>query len=206
MGVEQFAKDSPILASAHDPAFLDPENLPAHSLCTDLNITVPSYKPTLVPHLHKIVADQTGPGGTQPWTGLTVIHTPGHTPDEIAIWDEAERMLYVGDTLYEWAPIIFPTEGSIVAWLQTVDELLELVGKEDAKVSCGHVTAGKPAQNVISGAKSFMLDVLRGKEKVKQRDEKRGEAFVQYIQEGHRFSLACPERLVQEAQGALAGP
>ena len=56
--------------------------------------------------------------------GMQLLHTPGHTPDELALWDEAETMLYIGDTLYEWAPIIFPNEGSIVQWLETVDALL----------------------------------------------------------------------------------
>ena len=59
--------------------------------------------------------------------GVVVLHTPGHTPDELALWDESETMLYVGDTLYEWAHIIFPSEGSIVQWLQTVDGLIALV-------------------------------------------------------------------------------
>lgn len=201
MGVEEFAQDSQILASNHSPAFLNLADLPTHSLCQYLHIDVPIYKPTLVPHQHTIRLDQTTT--SSPTTGLTVLHTPGHTPDELAVWDKAERMLYVGDTLYEWAPIIFPNEGSIVQWLTSVDELLNLIGDEEAKVSCGHVTSGQSAQKVLAAAKAFMMDVLRGKEKVKQRGEKRGEVFVQYIQEGHRFSLACPERLVKEAQQAL---
>ena len=36
-------------------------------------------------------------------------------------------MLYVGDTLYERAPIIFPNEGSIVRWRATVDALIALL-------------------------------------------------------------------------------
>lgn len=202
LGVEEFAKDSQILASDHAPSFLDPDNLPTHTLCKYMDVPVPLYTPILVPHMHLIRMDQKEE--KNPWTGLKVIHTPGHTPDEIAIWDEGERMLYVGDTLYEWAPIIFPNEGSIVTWLDSVDGLLKLLGTEDAKVSSGHVTAGQPAQRVITGAKSFMMDVLEGREKIRQRTEKRGEAFVQYIQKGHRFSLACPERLVHEAQQSLS--
>ena len=181
-------------ASGYAPDFISRENLPNHSLCKALGIPTPRYTPTFVKHEGRI---------HEASHELVFLHTPGHTPDELAVWDGDEKRLFVGDTLYEWAPIIFPNEGSIVAWLRSVDELLELLGKEDAKISCGHVTAGRPAQNVISAAKSFMMDVLKGKEKVKQRSEKRGEAFVQYIQEGHRFSLACPERLVQEAQASL---
>jgi glyoxylase-like metal-dependent hydrolase (beta-lactamase superfamily II) len=35
--------------------------------------------------------------------GLVIYQTPGHTPDELAIWDEDERALFVGDSVYEWA-------------------------------------------------------------------------------------------------------
>lgn len=204
VGIEQFASDSPVLASNHCPSFLDPTVLPQHTLCQFLDIQVPSYKPTLVPNRHRVTSAHISSDKTRPWTGLTIIHTAGHTPDEIAIWDEGERVLYVGDTLYEWAPIIFPKEGSIIAWLKSVDELLQLVGTEmETKICCGHVTAGKPARDVINGAKLFMMDVLTGREEAKQRGERRGEAFVQYIQEGYRFSLACPERLIREAQNAL---
>lgn len=205
VGVEQFAKDSPILASDHNPSFLDPARLPDHTLCKVFGIPVPSYEPQLVPHQHKILSDQAGPGGTRPWTGLTIIHTPGHTPDHIALWDENERMIYVGDTLYEWSPIIFTGQGSIVDWLKSVDKLLETIGSDEAQVSSGHVTAGKPAQDVIKSTKAFMMDVLSGKEQVKRREEKAGEEFVHYIQKGHHYSLACPERLVREAQEAVMG-
>ena len=203
VAAEQFAIDSPILASGHSPGFLSPEKLPKHSLCEDLDIPTPRYTPILVSHQHEIgrkLLGRADPAG-QDGFGLIVLHTPGHTPDELALWDETERSLYVGDTLYEWAPIIFPNEGSIVDWLRTVDSLLELVGTaEDAKICCGHVTYGRPAREVLEASKQFMLDVISGKESVRKRFEKRGETTVQYVQDGHRYSLICPERLVLEAR------
>ena len=211
VGVEEFSKDSQILASGYSPTFLDPDTLPTHSLCKFLDIPVPSYKPILVPHDYPIRMnnDHNG-GGLNPWTGLRVLHTPGHTPDEIAVWDAGEHMLYVGDTLYEWEPIIFPVEGSITAWLKSVDELLQLINDEEAggvkkvKISCGHVTAGQSAREVVTGAKAFIVDVLKERQPVRHRSERRGEAFVEFAQEGHRFSLACPERLIQEARQTLS--
>lgn len=206
MGVEEFAKDSQILASGYSPSFLDPASLPAHSLCESLNIPTPSYNPILVPDEHPVRMDNEHEKKLNPWTGLRILHTPGHTPDELAVWDVGERMLYVGDTLYEWEPILFPAEGSIVTWLKSVDKLLEVIdgeGEKEVKVSCGHVTAGQPAREVITGAKAFIVDVLEEREPVRRRSEKRGETFVEYVQEGHRFSLGCPERLVREAQEAI---
>lgn len=132
---------------------------------------------------------------------VIALHTPGHTPDELAVWDEDERVLYVGDTLYEWSNIIFPKEGSIIEWMHSVDMLIDLVGKEKPAIICsGHVTAGRPARDVLMSAEAFMKDVISGKERVKRRFEKREETWVQYIKEGMRYSVACPERLVLEAQ------
>ncbi|GJE96601.1 MBL fold metallo-hydrolase [Phanerochaete sordida] len=198
LGVEQFAKDSTILASAYSPSFIAPENLAEHSLCASLGIPTPQYSPTLVAHREPLP-------GLGPATMLA-LHTPGHTPDELAVWDADERVLYVGDTLYEWAHIIFPREGSLVEWVRSVDMLLDLVGRDTpAKICAGHVTAGRPARDVLTAARAFMMDVVEGRERVKRRFEKRGEICVEYIKEGMRFSLLCPERLVLEAQKHFKG-
>lgn len=203
VGVEQFAKDSPILVSGHSPAFVDLQNLPTYSLCDSLHIDTPAFTPILVPDLHEIQSHYPREGKAANQSvplGMRVLHTPGHTPDELALWEEGERVLYVGDTLYEWAPIIFPNEGSIVDWFSSVDRLLQLVGDEDAKICCGHVTAGRPARDVPLASNAFLCDVVAGREQVRKRFEKRGEVNVQYVQEGMRFSLICPERLVTEAR------
>ncbi|THH30023.1 hypothetical protein EUX98_g4175 [Antrodiella citrinella] len=172
LGVEQFTEDSQILVSGFAPEFNSPSNLPQNSLCESLGIEVPQYSPIFVEDRYTI---RTTNGN------VYVLHTPGHTPDELALWDEDERMLYVGDTLYEWAPIIFPVAGSIVAWLQTVDALLQLVAPfADARISCGHVTAGEPATEVLLEAKSFMGQVLQGKIKPTRVFEKGGEEHVHY--------------------------
>ncbi|KIP05023.1 hypothetical protein PHLGIDRAFT_120190 [Phlebiopsis gigantea 11061_1 CR5-6] len=206
LGVEQFAKDSTIVVSGHSPSFLAPEQLPSHSLCEDLHIRTPQYKPVLVPHLHEIqLRRDHSPGsseGTPPRSGLVVLHTPGHTPDELAVWDTNERVLFVGDTLYEYAHIIFPNEGSIVDWMHSVDLLLKIVGTEEAQICCGHVTAGRPAQEVLASTKAFIADVISGKEVVKRKFEKRGEINGEYVQDSKRYSLVCPERLILEAREA----
>ena len=205
LGVEDFASDSPILASSKCPGFLSPENLPAHSLCEALNIQTPRYPLALVPHLHDIVdGDQRNPSGTR--LGVKVLHTPGHTPDELALWDEEEAMLYVGDTLYEHEPIIFPNEGSIVDWFSTVDDLIAFAelhsAKQPVQISCGHATAGKDAVEVLRATKKFMKNIVEEKEERKGRFLKRGLWHVEYRQEDGRFSLICPERLVEEARNA----
>ncbi|KAI0330222.1 Metallo-hydrolase/oxidoreductase [Cubamyces sp. BRFM 1775] len=202
LGVEQFAGDSPVIQSGYDPAFLAADKLPEHSLCAFLGIPTPSYKPSLQPDQSPLLSKDNIS------LGMTLLHTPGHTPDELALWDADEGMLYVGDTLYEWAHIIFPKEGSIVLWLESVDKLARLVaesGNSDAvKINCGHMTAKGSAMDVLRSTKAFMLDVVEGRENVKSRMHKRGEEYVEYAQDGGRYSLICPERLVQEARRAMS--
>lgn len=59
--------------------------------------------------------------------GLTIYHTPGHTPDGLTIWDPAENYLFVGDTLYEEAPIYFLLGSSVFEYSDTLAKLATLV-------------------------------------------------------------------------------
>jgi len=193
LGAEAFSSDSPILGSGYDPAFASPENLPVHSQSNALGLRIPSYKIQLVPHRHSI----TSTTDNVP-LGVIVLHTPGHTPDELALWDAQESMLYVGDTLYEDDPIIFPDEGSLPKWFATVDELLAFVrnlpNASEVKINCGHATAMKPAIDVLEATKEFMSDVVSGKEPLVRRFPRKAGWAVEYKQTSGRFSLICPEK------------
>lgn len=59
--------------------------------------------------------------------GLVIYQTPGHTPDELALWDPQERVLFAGDTIYEWYPILFPPEGDLILYSETLGKLRSLV-------------------------------------------------------------------------------
>lgn len=144
---------------------------------------------------------------------ITILHTPGHTPDELAIYDANEMMLYVGDSLYEYEPIIFPNEGSLLAWFESVDYLMTFVAErnkmteerhgsraQEVLINAGHRTAAQPAIEVLSSSKAFMDDVIGGREPVKGRMKVRGQDNIVYEQEGGRFSLRCPEQLIKEAR------
>ncbi|KAJ7637715.1 Metallo-hydrolase/oxidoreductase [Mycena polygramma] len=197
LGMEQFG-DSRILVSGHDPTFVSTSNLPTHSLCESLGIPTPSYKPLLVPHQYVVQS------GTLVPLGVSILHTPGHTPDQSAVYDWDEKMLYVGDSLYEEEAIIFPTEGSINLWLSSIQYLIAFVKTENAtghvQINSGHRTVCRPALEVLNAAKEFMEDVIAGREPVRGRECRRGEENVSYTQNGGRFALRCPERLVLEAR------
>jgi glyoxylase-like metal-dependent hydrolase (beta-lactamase superfamily II) len=152
----------------------------------------------LVPHQHDIRSKFGVP------FGVSILHTPGHTPDEVAIFDAVDKMLYVGDSLYEEDAIIFPKEGSIVAWLCSIKYLTALVKRAnqtgEVRINCGHRTFLRPALGVLEATNEFMQDVISGREPVRIRMIIRGEESVGYRQKGGRFALICPERLVLEAR------
>ncbi|KLO08868.1 Metallo-hydrolase/oxidoreductase [Schizopora paradoxa] len=203
LAIDQFANDSVIFASSHSPSFLSPKNFPKNSLCERLGIETPSYTPTLVPHNVSLSYMNTA-------TRLRFLHTPGHTPDELAIWDDDEDILYVGDTVYEWDPIIFPLQGDISVWFDSMNFLIEFVrerneqnykrGRPTARINSGHATSMADALDVLLEGKKFLQDVVAGNEPLKNRTESGGVVQVHYAQENGRFSLRCPEALIEEAR------
>ena len=50
-------------------------------------------------------------------------------PDQVAILDEEERVLFVGDTAYRKAPILFPERGSFSQYRETISKLKGMVQK-----------------------------------------------------------------------------
>ena len=64
-------------------------------------------------------------------------------------------------------------------------------------INSGHRTTLQNALEILVSAMAFMEDVVAGREKVEMRGWERGEEIVAYEQVGHRFSLRCPERLLQ---------
>ncbi|KAJ7707768.1 hypothetical protein B0H17DRAFT_1033917 [Mycena rosella] len=188
LGMEQFAPDSQILVSGNCPSFVSPANLPTHSLCKHMGIRTPVYTPILVSHQH-------------------AIRSRTHVP--LALFDSAERMLYVGDSLYEEETIIFPKEGSIIEWMSSIEYLILFVKTQEEQgsnktgpvlINSGHRTVSQPALGVLVAAKEFMQDVISGIEPVRERRTVRGDETVVYAQKGGRFALRCPERLVLAAQ------
>jgi hypothetical protein len=125
--------------------------LPTHSLCRYAGMETPQYKVT-----HWANDEERIRYGKESLDlGLVMYQTPGHTRDELTVWDEKERVLFVGDTAYEWAPIIFPLEGNIPLYKKNVYTLLNLVLKFN--IGCNH--NGK-SQQIIGIARSLIGTVL----------------------------------------------
>lgn len=64
---------------------------------------------------------------------VTVLHTPGHSPGHLAVWDEARRALVIGDAVLgetvptaDGEPAFPPTYRSTEPYLHTIERLREL--------------------------------------------------------------------------------
>lgn len=67
-------------------------------------------------------------------------------------------------------------------------------------IQCGHVTAGVPALEMLEATKSFMRDVVEGREPLRGMHKRRTSTYLVYRQESGRFALDCPEKLILEAR------
>lgn len=136
------------------------------------------------------------------------MHTPGHTPDSLSLWDASTRGLFVGDTVYEREPIIFPPQGDIVQWFATMDLLIDFVRTKNAEsgasgrvlLHAGHDTSGGDALDVLVQGKDFINDSVKGNIKPKSRRTIDGVVVVSFERSDKRFALRCPEKLVLEAR------
>lgn len=59
---------------------------------------------------------------------LTVLHTPGHSPDHLTLWHAESRTLFVGDMMQQDNTVVIPAShgGSLSAYLESLDRLLRL--------------------------------------------------------------------------------
>ncbi|KAI9821101.1 MAG: hypothetical protein M1827_003835 [Pycnora praestabilis] len=207
-GIEQFRDaSSAIVASSYSKEFIT-RDLATTSLCRFVGIPTPVYT------VSRWVADFEYVAYCGKSLGLQIIHTPGHTPDELAFYDEEERWLYVGDTFYERVdgdvetPIIFPKEGDLIQFMPTLNKLFAFVKAQNAdtskprvKLGCGHITASADGEDIIDAVRQLFWDIIAGKVPVKKTSERRGEMVDLWQEDGEpRFSVRGPRRLVQEAR------
>lgn len=59
---------------------------------------------------------------------LVVLHTPGHSPDHIALWHADSRTLFVGDLLVLGSTVFIPASGggSLASYLASLERLRQL--------------------------------------------------------------------------------
>lgn len=59
---------------------------------------------------------------------LEVVHTPGHAPDHVALWESSTRTLFSGDLVVPGTTVVIPAsmEGSLSAYLRSLERVLAL--------------------------------------------------------------------------------
>lgn len=58
---------------------------------------------------------------------LELMHIPGHTPDAVALFEEASGYLFTGDSFYEGPIWLFAAETDLTAYEASVEKLADLV-------------------------------------------------------------------------------
>lgn len=59
---------------------------------------------------------------------LTVLHTPGHSPDHLSLWHPQSRTLFVGDMLVQGSTVVIPAShgGSLAQYLLSLERMKQL--------------------------------------------------------------------------------
>jgi len=59
---------------------------------------------------------------------LTVVHTPGHSPDHLCFWQPDEQVLFCGDLAWKGSTVVIPPThgGDISAYLASLERVIEL--------------------------------------------------------------------------------
>ena len=87
---------------------------------------------------------------------LQVMHLPGHTKGSIALYDNQDKYLFIGDTLYEGMLIDFVPTSSVQHYIDSCKQLIELA-PDVSMVFPGHFRI-LDSQEMCSLAKKYIED------------------------------------------------
>lgn len=144
-----------VLTSSLGKSFVTPySNLQHHSLCDTLDIDAPKYTVGIwAEDMSRVVYPYPIRQSSSPpvmiSTPITVMQTPGHTPDSISWYDAELRLLCVGDSFYvketsstrtaPWGPeppmpTMFDVESDLVQWWASLEKVLAFVKEKNAEL------------------------------------------------------------------------
>jgi len=139
--------------------------------------------------------------------GLTVLQTPGHTPDSLTVYDREERQLFTGDTFYyrhctlpggiEFRQAIeFCQASSFGHFLSTLKRLKVFVRNEEdtelecverprkLRISCAHTTAAIPAMKLLDDVQEYVSRMIAGGSIPEHSKRIRGRDMILYEEAG----------------------
>lgn len=150
IGADRLGGQVFVVASALDPNFVIPyEKLQKHSLCEDEGVDAPHYNVTTWAKDFEQLVFQSPLLRRELALDITIIHTPGHSPDSLSWYDTNHHFLCVGDSFYSkrsswtskasWGgepdmPIFFNRYSVLADWWAQMDKLLDFVRKENREL------------------------------------------------------------------------
>ncbi len=59
---------------------------------------------------------------------LTAVHTPGHSPDHLCLWDAGDRQLFCGDLAWKGSTVVIPPShgGDVAEYLASLERVIQL--------------------------------------------------------------------------------
>lgn len=207
-----------IVSSSFNRSFVTLKNRDANSLCSAFGTDLPEYD------IDRFVKDGQRLKHHGRELGLVALQTPGHTPDSLALYDEHEGWMFVGDTLYKrvetmpWGetvdlPIILVAQSHWKDYLASLKKLYDFVDSKQRhtgrtiRLSSGHTTAREEAKTFISEAQVFLARIMAGKvpviaklpgDEVAPGGTLGDEVFVYWQEDGDPvFSLLAPKRFIE---------
>lgn len=163
---------------------------------------------------------------------IRFVLTPGHTPDSLTWYDEAEMCLYTGDSFYERSslglmPIIFPKEGNLTQFNASLAKMLRLVRRENekaeremgvaqddeecdavivpkrVKIGAAHQTFGRDAEEMLLEVCALFRKIAKGDVPIVYTVKVRGEDNSLWL-EGPKakYMVFMPNRLLDESKKA----
>ena len=103
-----------------------------------------------------IVSSAAASGGGGNGEYLEVLHTPGHTPDSVALYYPAADRIFIGDSLYPYTAIHLDCLGSdLAAYEATLRKLADVVERETGRSPLAG-GAGAPAQALPAPCAAFL--------------------------------------------------
>jgi len=114
---------------------------------------------------------------------LAVLHTPGHSPDHLALWHEPTRTLFTGDLVVRGSSVMIHSSrgGNLAQYLASLERLLSL---DPVRLLPAHGPAIDDPKAVISGYISHRLFRERQVESALRAGRATVEAIAESIYDG----------------------
>ncbi|KAK9377499.1 beta-lactamase-like protein [Lipomyces chichibuensis] len=201
-GLFEFADDSSIFISGYSQEYIL-KDLGCNSLCCAFNIPTPKF--TVSHWLEQ--NEHVKFNGVD--LHLEALITPGHTPDEIALYDSEEHVFYAGDSLYEVLPIYIIETSNMIEYVASIDMMLKYVQAKNKELeplgvrvttASGHITDSADTENLIIETQECFWDTLKGKAILTEQKVMREKNIIIYMNEANNVGFMCIDTKLEEAK------